>query len=313
MIGQGSARPGSATENVPLHVALQLRDGLDPDQRVAIEVSVEALARRAAERATRRQQVGRARAALMSAAAIPLQRALEEDAAAQQDIAAKQQLLDSLHRDLSLPSDPNWPPVKIQRAGAVSFYDFAADQLLGAPWDFQWQWFDGRAPTVSNVDRPNGRIQIQTAAGGSDNRSDAHGGFGVALSSASVQAASGRSLRSTDFSYNVGAGVAGGTATAEGGMEMTVIENGAVLSSAQDKVFRKRVSNGEDDSVGPDGFATGGGIQVDWVMQPGHTYTFNVGGWVFCESHDGIGFSGFSTAWANLNALVIALTVDHQE
>jgi hypothetical protein len=186
--------------------------------------------------------------------------------------------------------------------------DFVADQVFGAPWHFQWRWHNGQPPTASSQDRTNGQIQIATFADQDNNWSDAHGGFGVALRTDRVQAVAGRSLRRTDHSYLVHAGALGGSATVEGGMEMTALEDGRLLTFAQDKRFRRRVSNGERDRLDFHGWTTGEGIEVNWVMLPGRTYTFNVGAWVFCEAHGGVGTA--SPASARLHALVIALTAD---
>lgn len=89
---------------------------------------------------------------------------------------------------------------------------------------------------------------------------------------------------------------------------MTVLEDGRLLAIARDKRFRKRLFNGEDEHVEFDGWTTGDGIQVEWVMLPGRVYTFNVGGWAFCEALSGDGLGSFSYAYPRLDGQVIALT-----
>ena len=91
--------------------------------------------------------------------------------------------------------------------------DFLAGQVFGAPWHFQWQWYNGGPPVYRDVYRPNGRMWLQTYAGGDRDWSTAHGGFGVSLSSNTVRDVSGRSLRRTQHSFSLGAGNLGGTAS----------------------------------------------------------------------------------------------------
>lgn len=90
----------------------------------------------------------------------------------------------------------------------------------------------------------NGPISIYSFADQGSSWSDAHGGFGVALASDRVQSVVGRSLRRTTHAYLVHGGGLAGNATVEGGMEMTAIENGTLLSSVRDKRFRSGFSSG---------------------------------------------------------------------
>lgn len=144
--------------------------------------------------------------------------------------------------------------------------------------------------------------------------SDAHAGFGVSLQSSQVRSVNGRSLRRTQHAYHVAAvspvGFAGGGATVEGGMEMTVVQAGTLITFAQDKRFRKRVSGHEFEVVPFDGWSTGdGGVQVHWLMERDVPYELNVGASVYCESHGGpAAFE--STAFAALDGQVISLTAD---
>ena len=52
---------------------------------------------------------------------------------------------------------------------------------------------------------------------------------------------------------------------------MTALEDGRLLSSARDMRFRERLSNGERENLGFNGWTTGEGIEVNWVMLPGRT------------------------------------------
>jgi hypothetical protein len=56
---------------------------------------------------------------------------------------------------------------------------------------------------------------------------------------------------------------------------MTALEGGTrLLSLAQDKPFRRRVSAGGEGQW----YETGDPIEVNWIMTPGKTYTFCCGG-----------------------------------
>jgi hypothetical protein len=100
------------------------------------------------------------------------------------------------------------------------------------------------------------------------------------------------------------------SATVEGGTEMTVMENGTLIRFADDKVFRERVSGFDRKHVFTDGWETGNTLEVSWQMLPGSTYEFNVGAWVYCEAQQPSLLPDTSVAWAQLQAQVLAMTVD---
>jgi hypothetical protein len=178
------------------------------------------------------------------------------------------------------------------------------------PYHFAWEWHNGDPPGVSTSDRLDGTIRVGTGVSDDRDRSDAHAGFGVFLTTNVPRAVIGRSIRKSDHEYLVAAGGFGGDATAEGGVEMTAFEDGRFLDAASDKRFRRRVSDGESASQGFQGaLVTGDPLELTWTMQPNKGYTFNVGGWVFCEQHFGFGAGGFSYASAEIRAQVLVLTV----
>ena len=89
---------------------------------------------------------------------------------------------------------------------------------------------------------------------------------------------------------------------------MTALEGGTrLLSLAQDKRFRRRVSAGEEQYWNEPGFETGGDIQVSWIMTPGRTYTFCCGGWVFGEAHGGLGTASIGSV--RLSAKIITMNL----
>ena len=292
--------------SAPAEVIVQIADDVPPEHRDAIRASVQTLARRSAEASKRALEDSTAQTRLMTAMAGPLHKLIEADADASEALAASDRRLEDYRRDTPA-EEPAWPTVKLVEGKLpATELDFVASQVFGAPWHYQWQWHNGQPPTISSQDRTNGQIRMAVHADQNHNRSDVHGGFGVALRTDRVQAVAGRSLRRTDHTYFVHGGALGGNATVEGGMEMTALEDGRLLAAAQDKRFRRRLSNGERETVGFHGWTTGEGIEVNWIMVPGRTYTFNVGAWVFGEAHGGVGTA--SIASAQVNALVIALT-----
>jgi hypothetical protein len=293
-------------------VILQIADEVPLEYRDAIKASVATLARRSAAASKRALERSRAQNELLTAMARPLGRLLEEDAPAADALAAANRRLEEHRPDPPL-QEPTWPTVKVVEGRSLAAAgSFLADQVFGPPWHYQWQWHTGAPPVVSEVDRPNGRLRLQTNASGDRSWSNVHGGFGVALTSHKVQSVVGRSLRRTQHTYHVGAGALGGIATVEGGMDMTVMEADKVLDVAAERRFRLRVGNGEEGGVDFDGWMTGdGGVQVEWVMHRDLVYDFNVGGWVFCDAFSGLSpFSGSSSAWARLDGLVISLAAD---
>ena len=201
---------------------------------------------------------------------------------------------------------PDWPPVNVTRDSGVEFA--APLTVFGVPYHFQWQYHNGQPPQTSTQDRPNGQIQLYTHADQNANWSDCHGGFGVSLTTDRVVQATGRSLRRTNHWFYVAGGSFGGNATVEGGCEMTALEGGTrLLSLAQDKRFRRRVSAGEQGRWDEPGLETGAPIEVNWIMTPGHTYTFCCGGWVFGEAHGGVGTASIGSV--SLSAQIISMNL----
>ncbi|MEV6062965.1 hypothetical protein AB0L62_23440 [Nocardia asteroides] len=170
----------------------------------------------------------------------------------------------------------------------------AGTEIFAIPYHFEWAWHDpaGGAPFRIVVDRDNGRVAIDGRAGpkigGAEKFVSARAGYGVTLHTDHEVAVMGRAYRTTDDHYTVGASI-GGDATAEGGTDLTVFENGNFIASAVDKRWRKRVSQGETDVYSSNGFGPGATIDVFWTMRPGNTYTFNVGAWIYADRNDGLG------------------------
>ena len=189
------------------------------------------------------------------------------------------------HDFSSKPQVPDSPHARLKTGDAGPLLStFAGPQVFDAPWGFQWQWHNGKPPEISSQDRATGQISVHTSTNADTKMSDAHGGFGVVMTSDKVRSVTGRSLRRTTHAGGAIAGLLGGSATAEGGMEMTALDGAALLGSAQDRLFRVRSTSGEAHFEDPGaGGVTGSPIEVDWVMLPRRVYTFNVGAWVFAR------------------------------
>ena len=277
-----------------------------PEQLVeTIRASVVTMARRGS--ATTLETVDRNRE--LHVLAQRMEKPLKEMVLADDDAAAAFEALSDTAFDdagsIAAPPPPEWPLVEV--TGAEPETD-APPQVFVAPWHFQWQWHKGQPPTSSVQDRPNGRIEVSTHADQNANWSDCRGGFGVALTTNRVVAATGRSLRRTNHFFLATGGSFGGNATVEGGCEMTALEGGTnLLSQARDRRFRRRVGAGEEAMWNEPGFETGDNIQVDWIMVPGRTYTFCVAGWVFGEAHGGLGTASIGSV--RLSAQIISMNL----
>jgi len=278
-----------------------------PDEHVeAIRKSVATMA----NRQTQTTLAGVQRDLARQRTALRMEKPLKDVVMADDDAAEAFELSTSAEVDdasfLTPGPRPDWPPVNVTRESGVEFD--APLTVFGAPYHFQWQWHNGQPPQTSIQDRPNGQVQLFTHADQDANWSDCHGGFGVSLTTNRVVQATGRSLRRTNHWFYVAGGSFGGNATVEGGCEMTALEGGTrLLSLAQDKRFRRRVSAGEEGRWDEPGFETGSAIEVNWIMTPGHTYTFCCGGWVFGEAHGGVGTASIGSV--SLSAQIITMNL----
>ena len=83
------------------------------------------------------------------------------------------------------------------------------------------------------------------------------------------------------------AGVAGNAVT-EGGLDIAVFDSGQFITVASRKLWRKRVSGGEEaQGSQPNQQITG--PELAFTAQAGHTYTVNAGIWAFSDKSSGIG------------------------
>jgi hypothetical protein len=279
-------------------------DELDEKQRESVTKSVDAVVTRSRARYTALASDYEARSAFFA----PHMRLVEEDATAVKALTELDDRRKARFQERSVVDE--WPAAKEDFVPAFGGSDAPGIEVFPLPYHFAWEWHNGNPPSTSTSDRLDGTIRVANGVAFDSERSDAHAGFGVFLTTNVPRAVIGRSLRRSDHTWWVSAGGFGGDATAEGGLEMTALEDGRFLDAVADKRFRRRVSDGESASEPFQlGLTTGNPLELTWTMQPNKGYTFNVGGWVFCEQHFGFGPGGFSYASAEVRAQVSALTV----
>ena len=302
----------SYASSAPVQVYADFDGEIAADTRERIEQSVGAMAQHSVELRERQREVEAHSTTVRAPTMAPLKKLIEADPAAKDAITsavAEAQRSAELFR----PDRLEFPTVRPQDL----LFDLSPGarglQVFAIPFHFAWHWHAGSHPpeALPLLDRPTGSIGVAHNAGLHDDRwVTHHAGFGVSLSTDREKIVTARSLRRTSYWYWVQSSTYGGAGTVEGGTEMTVMENGTLLRFAEDKVFRKRASGGEDEFVHPDGFATGNSIEVSWTMIPGSTYEFNVGAWVFCQTEQPDLTPDTARASADIQAKVIAMTVE---
>jgi hypothetical protein len=295
-----------AADRTPPAADINFDEGITPDQRRYVEQSIATMIERSSQASAGARARETERSKLLKAAAAPLARLIEQDLDAAKAIDALRAKFRS-DAEAEVGSDGQGQNL----AGPVSFDVRAGTEIFPIPYHFDWRWFDsggGGFPHTS-VDRNNGVVNIDVRASAIDGSTGirAHAGFGVILNTDREVAAIGRALRQTHDKFGVAGGPGGGHAISEGGAELTVFENGNFVTSATEKRWRKRVSNGELDSFDSGGFGTGAPIEVVWPMRRGFEYTLNVGVWVYAEYDDGL----FGDSWARsvIDAKLIFLSL----
>lgn len=179
------------------------------------------------------------------------------------------------------------------------------------PFDFAWNWHDGGAPFQMNADKDTGRIWLHARSEGDVRFTSVHAGFGLILRTDRPVTAEGASLRKMSFKWQTQAGGVNSFALSEGGMEFTALENGQLIASASDKLFRKRVSGGvfdaEEASDEVATFDVWKPLALNFQMNPGREYTFNVGIWITADRSNGLGGSSACQGLldGNINAISI--------
>jgi hypothetical protein len=286
-------------------------DSLSSEERSNIERSIATLVKRSAEMTAQRQALTSEQDDVLVAANEPLCRL------AQQNPQASQAVDTARAKWQAIKENARWSgaaPTEVRTGDVADWLRFGAvaDTIFQPPYHFDWSWLDsdGGHHLSWTAQKSIGAAVIDAAVGyaGDATRLRAHAGVGVSLTTDRDVVVMGRSLRWTHHKYWVGGAIYGGNATSEGGVELTVLEDGNLLTVATDKVWRMRCSNGEVAQWDDEGFAVGAPIEVVWTMRPGRHYTFNVGAWVYVERHDGL-FSADSWARGFVSANIGALTL----
>jgi hypothetical protein len=289
---------------------INISENLTGDQRAAAERSVEAHIAHVTEARGKRRAAEAALAESTAAVNAPLVKLIEADPAAAKALAeAADRRRELMHLlDVEPPVIPRTRDLHLDILTVAD--NGVADQIIVTPYNFAWDWHTGAGGTTS-ADRNTGDISVGTTV---DDVafSDVHAGVGVFLSTNAPRPVVAMSLRTSFESYTVVAGGFGGVALAEGGMEMTLLEDGQLKSLAQEKRYRRRVSNGEVRQWDSGGFGTGAGIEVAVLMVPGRAYSLNVGAWVYCQQEGGFGVGGDSWAVSKINAKVIFMSLFDQ-
>jgi len=292
----------------PAHINYD--DSLSAEQRADIERSVATLVERSATLTARRHALTAEQDDVLVAANGPLLALARENREVSAAIDTAREKWQAVKENAELSGAA--PEVRTHDVADWLRFGSVADTIFQPPYHFDWSWLDsdGGHHLSWTSQKSIGAAAIDAAVGysGDATRLRAHAGVGVSLTTDRDVVVMGRSLRWTHHKYWVGGAIYGGNATSEGGVELTVLEDGNLLTAAADKVWRKRCSNGEVAQWDDEGFAVGAPIEVVWTMRPGRHYTFNVGAWVYVERHDGM-FSADSWARGFVSAKIGALTL----
>ncbi|MDP8922959.1 MAG: hypothetical protein M3O34_08805 [Chloroflexota bacterium] len=304
-----------AGEGLPPGVQIAFHDDMtEPKLRRAAERSVATLLAHSADAVARARAAEARRSELVAALNAPVAKLIEADAAAVKalDELRTEHLFDVRPTDalnVATPYDPNTVSLRVALRAPV--------QVRVPPYDFAWSWSNGNAPFNQVLVNATGRVGLDARSGsmpgGASGFVEAHAGFGLILSTSRTVTVTGRSFRRMKYSYEVRAVGVGGNATSEGGMEFTALEDGRLVASASEKLWRHRVSatysSGFDEhGAGGEGpYAVTEPRELVFTMNPGHEYTFNVGIWVFTDRSTG---AGAAAAQSLLQGNVLAITVE---
>ncbi len=269
-------------------IQLDIRDDATDEQRQMAQCSAEGLLARSVDATARRRSHDDVVTKLTDAVNAPLAKLINDEPGA--NAALEEMSTRPLLRDDDVVDLDGTVP---RNRDGVSVYSFA----VGPPYDFAWSFHEsgGHAPHNQILNRDNGQVGLDarsgSAPGGASGWVKAHCGFGIFLPQSSGQKYPHAVLNPGEWSYAVGTSGVGGNATAEGGFDLAIFEEGRFVAGADIKLWRKRVSGGEDSHWSePSRLITGPELQ--FTMQPGRQYTFNAGIWVYSDRTNGIGSAG---------------------
>ncbi|NEW50319.1 hypothetical protein GV792_09655 [Nocardia cyriacigeorgica] len=289
------------------------------DTRGVIDKSVGSLVERSTRNISRQRTQRALHSEFRAAEKEHLRRQIEFDAESKRafDEAKANLKTTELNTELLGPS-----PLDEQTLKTGDLIRFGTATKIFTTCHFAWRWETHEGPfslsDAATVGSPGngGYAGISAYVNADVAHLNAHTGVGVALTVADVNSTTpvfvmGRALRWVRHEYSVFAAPGNGDGTSEGGVELTVLENGNFLAASPlHKIWRLRLSNAEVGSGGnlQDGFALDDpSLSVFWTMNPGSTYTFNLGVWSFVDCDDGI--YGNSSAYGYIDSNIGFLSV----
>ena len=289
----------SKTDASPANLQILFHESVtDPDLRQLTIQSIDTLVARSFASTKRAREKDAELAQLTDAINAPIERIIQGDP---QAVSALEELrkrslsgadVDTFFSYASL--DATAGGITVPNRGDLGPRTFAGRP----PYDFSWSWHDpnGGRPFDMRMNPSIGYVGLIARSGSVDGGFsgfvNAHAGYGVNLRTDQPRTVSfGGQIESAHRTHNMMAHGAGSNATTEGGIECTALENGRLIMSSSFKWWRKRISINEtaDDREGP--------IHIDvpktdprtFTMQPGRSYTFNIGLWVFSDRTPGVG------------------------
>jgi hypothetical protein len=277
----------AASENSST-LLMDIREDATDEQRTIALRSVEDTVARSIDVTARTRSHDGAIAELTEAVNAPLAQLITSDPAANAALEelTRRQLLgddDVVELETAEPQDRD----------DVARYSFT----VGPPYDFAWSFFEngGYAPHNQILNRTNGQVGLDARSGsvpgGKSGWVKAHCGFGIFLPQSSGQKYPHAVLNPGEWSWAIGASGFSANATAEAGFDLAIFEEGRYVTGAGIKLFRYRVSSGEEShGSAPKHLITGPDLQ--FTMNPGRQYTFNAGIWVYSDRTNGIGSAG---------------------
>ena len=301
------------------NLQITFRDDLtQPEQRQAVERSVHTLVARSQRAVAQRRAAEAERRKLQDTVSAPFLKLIKDDPAAAnalEELRTQQDFdLDSpdvLRREQPLPATNAVVTVPLREAGREGEARVLA---VFPPYGFTWSWFDqaGKAPfNVCHVNA-SGRVGFDArsgiCSGCADGFVQVHAGFGEVLRTNSTMTVTGLAQRRMRYSYVVEANGVGANATSEGGMELTALEDGRLLTSATAQHWRRRVSGALFDpheyaQHREEWFEVTEPRQLKFTMHPGREYTFNVGIWGYTDRSGGL--AGVTQAQSIIEAEVL--------
>ena len=261
------------------------KNNVERSTRKSVERSVAAMVARSVEASARSRLADTELEKLSGSINAPFQKLLESNSAAREAAHALQS------RELIAPGE-------IEKLNPKSPFVGGGTMSAIAPFDFSWNWHDGAAPFNQQINPPAGYVGIDarsgSVTGGASGSVNAHAGYGVILARVSevMHAQAWATLSFLRFFYAMRAVGIGSNATTEGGVELTVLENGRLIASVATQIWRRRISANES---GSDTQQFGRmdlpppNTPLRFTMSPGREYAFNIGLWAFTDRSTGVG------------------------